>query len=667
MSKIINAYFKKCKSIINRIDPSITDDEILKIIYKKIKSPEFHDDVLLIENNYRKTMSKINKQKLINKCLSKDYIMTGYGTLFYQHDDPEFGLNLNAELIKYLLADRKINKKKYFQAIDDKDIIKQKKYQMAEKTDKLLNNSFFGATGEKSSQFYNPDMGPSITYSGVQIITSSVIGNENFLSKNIKYNNFDDILIYIDNILNEEYTIEDYIDDIDRFTPEIIYNVLVKDFSTFKYSDKEIEVLNNVLNNLSKNELAKIYYKNNLYEFCLNSKPRELIISLIKNNLTNILDLSDEIKNTAHKLWEMIKACVFYDYQIYNRYKRALTMKRKSVLTVDTDSNFLVLARWHNFIRDNFYNSIEVDYDDKSKTYTSINALVLILTEYIQCVLNKLTSNNGINEDNQPTINMKNEFYYSRIMLTRNKKQYCGKVMLQECHELDESKQLDMKGMSIKKANVNGRTREVFTNLIKNDILGSKNIKLSKIYNSYNDFGEEIKNSLLSGNIQFLTPGKANEIASYKEPLRIASVRGSITYNLLYPENPIIYPTKVNVLKLNCDIDAARNIPDEKFRNIILDKFFNEESEDKIAITTDLNVTKSKLSYYGFSIISFPKSIEKIPDWIIPLIDIDTIIDDNLRNGIIMLQSLGFKTMKLNNKEYISNIISFWNLYYIDD
>ena len=55
-----------------------------------------------------------------------------------------------------------------------------------------------------------------------------------------------------------------------------------------------------------------------------------------------------------------------------------------------------------------------------------------------------------------------------------------------------------------------------------------------------------------------------------------------------------------------------------------------------------------------------PKSEKKIPDWIIPYIDVETIIKDNLSNFLMILNSIGIKTINIKADEmFFSNIIEF--------
>jgi hypothetical protein len=50
--------------------------------------------------------------------------------------------------------------------------------------------------------------------------------------------------------------------------------------------------------------------------------------------------------------------------------------------------------------------------------------------------------------------------------------------------------------------------------------------------------------------------------------------------------------------------------------------------------------------------------MEKIPDWIIPYIDIDTIVEDNMKSFFPVLKALGFEIINTRaNNTMFSNII----------
>jgi hypothetical protein len=230
-------------------------------------------------------------------------------------------------------------------------------------------------------------------------------------------------------------------------------------------------------------------------------------------------------------------------------------------------------------------------------------------------------------------------------MLTRNKKQYAGSLIAREGNILHEP-ETDIKGLAIKKSSTNEYTREYFTELLEDEILNADEIDLSSILNKYKEFEDIVRTSLTEGEVTFSLPQKLNEESGYKFPFRMMQYRGSILWNHLYPEKYIDAPTKVNTLKLTADNE-------EDIERLKED---NYEIYEKL---TEFVFDDEDMAHYGFTTISMPKDVTKVPEWIIPFIDVETLVGDNIRNAIILLESLGFQTLTVLGRDYYSNIISF--------
>jgi hypothetical protein len=52
-----------------------------------------------------------------------------------------------------------------------------------------------------------------------------------------------------------------------------------------------------------------------------------------------------------------------------------------------------------------------------------------------------------------------------------------------------------------------------------------------------------------------------------------------------------------------------------------------------------------------------PKSVDKIPGYLLPMIDLQTMVTNNMTNGYIILESLGVYTEEVKTTKYKSNII----------
>lgn len=648
---IIEKYVEESLPIVARAKGIPLADSIkieeLKEKITSIARSRFKNRSIEINNNYTLENTKCDLSDVVDFYIKEKPIMTGFGVMFFNHYDKE---NLKAEMINYISAKRKEKKKTKFICRDNGDEEGFKKNEMGDKTFKLINNSYYGVCGEKNSIFFNKYIGPSITYTGYQIITTSILCFEMILANNVKYNNIDDLLIYLNRIIDidtSDTSIYEFIDDYKIPNELDAYNQLMT-LADFKSTAEQRQQIKRIIDNLTEEQRIHVFYKNNLYGLFDNTYCSERLEKLTKYEVIKTEELEDDVQVLTNEIWMAIEKLCIYDYAFYDRFERTLNMKREAVLVIDTDSNFLSLDKFNNYMIDTF----NLDRNDEIREFSNVGVAVVLMTKAIDMALNRLTENCNVPEEFRSKIKMKNEFYYRTLMTTRNKKQYAGLTRLQEGNIVPDHKAIDMKGLSIKKANVNKRCREFFTDIIENYILRVENIDLNVILSKFFEFEDEIRTSLLNGEITFLSPSKANEFSSYKAPHTIQAARGVMCYNTIYKDLPIALPTKVNTIKLNCksmnDLDVIKDdFPD--IYEIIINEIF--ESDDK-----DLSAFTMK---NGFNAISLPKSAKVIPEWIRPLIDIDNIIDDNIRPGMLIIESLGVHLMAADNKEFYSTVVDF--------
>ena len=293
----------------------------------------------------------------------------------------------------------------------------------------------------------------------------------------------------------------------------------------------------------------------------------------------------------------------------------ALEGKRNVVCTIDTDSNFINI---NGLARDAF-KLIGWENPTQVQNMTIVNTFIYITTEALAKTFWLLTGNFGIPEEVRPKINMKNEFVYSRLLLTRNKKSYGG-IILSELGRILKNPVTDIKGLSIRKTTLCRKLRNQLTNLLTDDILKPERINLRNILNKFNDIENEIESSIKSGSMEYSLPKNIELISTYANPASLEPVRGAIIWNALNPSNQIVPPEKVNLIKLittTPDHPALLKLKEtepEKYE-IIMKVCFNPDAELDI-------------SHFGFSAIAIPKSVERIPEYLMPLIDYDTMVRD---------------------------------------
>ncbi|WCS68275.1 hypothetical protein Goe21_01650 [Bacillus phage vB_BsuM-Goe21] len=611
--------------------PNISEEEIEEFLDKEINSTIQGKNVVFNDGEQKSVKNLLSITEWLEE---KKPIITGYGAFYRKHNE---GVNLLSDMVDYLLVSRKKVKKEMFEHVNDEDRTEYNNLDLMQKTFKLLANSFYGATVEKNSIFFNQNFGPSITYSGVIIITTAVNAFENFMSNNFHFENLNDVLLYINNIQEQKYV---YTHIINRNieSGELLQYLLRK---WRNRNDSDVKVLSDIIERMDQQTLNKIYYKNNLYEFLGNNEISNLLGKVINKEFLDPNDPPKDIKDSLEMLWTYIQEWVLYNHLSFYRYENAENEKRQTVLVVDTDSNFLMLDPFYKYLKENYPDN--VDETDEGKV-SVVNIASYLLAKVIENVYWKMTSELNIPSEKRPIINMKNEFFYKRLMLTRNKKSYAGKLIMQEGRMFEKPK-LDIKGLAIRKVSVNKNVRDYFTDMLDENILSSDKIDLSKVFGNFVHLQNEIANSLMNGEITYTLPSKANEIESYANPYAMQSIRGTIIWNELFPDNEIVLPTKVNLIKLTTESlnDLAGKIPMDVYKTIKETIYDNEN-----------------LSKYGFTILCLPKSIKKLPEWVTPFIDIETMVNDHIKSGMIMLESLGFKILETTKQtQFPTNILTF--------
>lgn len=568
-------------------------------------------------------------EQFINYFLNSDNILSGYNVLYKNQDE---ALNIGALVLENLLNSRKFYKNK-MEASEwgSNDYIYFKILQM---TYKILANSYYGILGEKNSIFYNPFIQNSITMTGQDIITTSIISMEAFLSNNCKFYDTDDALTFISNINRGYFSLIDILDYVPSKDEVLGY------LCSHVEEDCEVnrEIVSKVLDKMDPEMLARIYYTNNVKELVFKNE-------YFKNTLRKIVYENDEAAQKDFRD-KIIEVC-FYKALYEDRYRRALKNTRKSVIVVDTDSNFIN-------INDYVCRTSEIlgVADGDPKQIAIMNAYIDVVTKALEGTFYIFTTNMGLLEKAKPIINMKSEFIYRRILLTKNKKNYSG-MIIAELGKMLDSPQMDTKGLAaIKKTNVPKKLRKQFAEILRNDILEADKISISSILKKYDSLSGDIVDSLKNRNTEYLLPKNAELIETYAAPDQMEPIRGTLIWNALEPESTIVLPEKINLLKLkDLEIDSPEF---ENLKSTHPDKY---AAIMKVVFNEGVANPKLDISRFKFTCVAIPKSVEKIPEYLIPFIDLRSMVNNNLANGYVILESLGIYVSQVDKFQYKSNII----------
>lgn len=222
--------------------------------------------------------------------------------------------------------------------------------------DKIDCNGIYGTLGMYTSLVYNVNVATSITSQGRALISSATMLFEGFLANNVKFGSINEVLQFIDNVISERNIrkFKDYeVIDKDISLEDCFTKVIMNCGWNWIPNFDEMEIIWNVLSHLDREDLNRIYYKNNLYEFMSNSKPLSIVKNMLhklKAPLLNSVDIPEEIQNDMKLFTEMIIDFVYYKYMIIDRIDRCDNMIKSVVMISDTDSTIISIDAWYRFI-----------------------------------------------------------------------------------------------------------------------------------------------------------------------------------------------------------------------------------------------------------------------------------------------------------------------------
>jgi hypothetical protein len=287
-----------------------------------------------------------------------------------------------------------------------------------------------------------------------------------------------------------------------------------------------------------------------------------------------------------------------------------------------------------------------IERDPNELRFICINIMCYMITEMVTSVLQRYTKDANIPKEFRGGVNMKNEFLFTRIVLSGVKKRYASSVRLREGMEIYPEK-IDAKGYDFIKSTTREETKAYFMDILKREILHADHIDIPKILRLLESFEDIIVESLHKGEKNFLLPKSVKELAAYDDPMSEQGVRGIMVWNNVYPDQQIELPEKIDIIKVKLDtIEDAE--PLQHTHPEIYDVLVRKVYENK----------EPKIAKKGVSVIGLPRNVQKIPDWILPYIDYDTITSDNLDRFGSVLDALSVQTIKASSqKEYFSNVL----------
>ena len=635
--------------LVKQVHPEYTDAQIEKVldkmIDKRLKNPE-----CALNNNYLRMQAMSTVLDIYDFIDKTKPIMAGGGVLFKnQHK----AMNPPSLFLDDALKKRKAikSKLKLYQP-GSYDYMMTDLRQM---TQKVIANSYYGASGNDASPFFNINTALATTSTGQALISTMMCSFESFYADNILFYDVDDFVLYVYNSIHRKDKDADFMPVKDM--PDItIEDLSRKVYGLFedprKISDKRSRgVIASTLGSLDEMERKKLYYSSNLFEFIqipsINRFIKEEIL-YVPTSFRDANSVPKEIEESLDVLWDYLHYWVVYNHPTYNRINRLKFQTRKCVLGIDTDSNFVGIAKFVRMMMRSVDLTKAHCADVNQMIYIVVNTIAYTLTRYTRVVLAKYAKLANIPDDYAHWLNMKNEFLYLRILFTENKKNYTGLVRLREGVELIPEKH-DTKGLAYTKSSAAPQTKEFFDSLVKNDILYAESISGSTIIKKVKQYQRGIDESLHHGEKLFLTPLSVKNPEAYKNPFGNQGIRGVYVWNLVYPGMAIELPSNVTAVPVKM----------EKLSQIEGLKTTNPDIYDAL-VEGVYNNPQCGFMSKGISVICIPEQVDKVPDWILPYINTNKIIENNINKFHPVMKSLGIDIQNTRaNSPHFTNIITF--------
>lgn len=669
-SQVALKYKEATKRILCYSFPYLMSNEIDEAIDYSI-AKRMKDSDCSIYNNYTDETMNLTLLQLTDYILIRQPIITGYGVLFQKHADCP---NPLVEMIMGFIIDRKKTKKLMFSA--PKGSEEFEKYNLLQQLLKIDANGAYGASGQHTCLFFNMHVAPSVTAQGRSLISAASLQFEMFLNNNCKFSSLNEVVTFIGNVISEPRKYNDYA-ILDQDVS--IENCFIKIMTTcgFNYipSKDDCLVVWNMLMNMSQENINRLYYKNNLYEFIENSYMSNMLTDILRGLELPFLDPNEApecIKAQLDEFTSILMEYVYYSHQIIDRLDKYDNMYRSIAIITDTDSSIISLDGWYRYVLNK---TVDIDmpikhqeiddiaymdllngevpeepvveeveqysfYDDdmintkrqinKTKTiqqdnlrYSIINIMAYVLDKVVNDYMVQYVKASNAYEpefrDTPCVMKLKNEFLFRRVLLTYGMKNYASIQEIQEGNMVPPEVGLDVKGLPMTKSTLNKETRRRLKEILYEDILNAETVDQITVLRSLGKLEKDIYDSLASGSKDYYIPKRIKSIHSYDDPSRINGIMAAIVYNKLRSQDmePIDLEqiNSIDVVKVNIN---KKNIEEQKEKN-------PELYQKLIALFNDPLFSKKK----EITSIAIPIN-QSVPDWLIQFIDYSTIIDNNI-------------------------------------
>ena len=632
-----------------------------------------------IVNNYLMREFDGNLLDIYEFIVKKKPIIGGNGVLFSQH-----GKIVNPQLtwIANLMAERKslkgMMKKCEFGSKE------YRMYDLLQLNTKIKINSLYGVLGYARFMFYNIFLAQCVTSTGQNIISTAACGFESFIAGDVGFVSMGEVrrFIYWCNEESEDILIQTVLGDTEIPLASVReVSGHIKSQCHFRLTNMDETIIDEMLQNSTIGAIRLMRYKNSLMDFL----KIPFIANLVKTFVVQCDGLmapemdritSEEAKEAINTFWKYCEVFVMVKHPYYDRVRRNKYEFKRAVIYEDTDSNFLALARWVNTIEKDILKTSLTE----TMTFSAVNTFTIVLGRVIASAFQTFTDSLNISRDYSDRLNMKNEFFYPRILFVNKKKRYIGLQKLREGKLLaGDIKNMDVKGFEFRKSITKETLREYYTQISYDLIMKPKQIDSKEVLRAIMKLEASIRNSLATGETLYYKQANVKRVPDYTYPYRIPGIKAVALWNALCPDYQIELPTDVDIVPIKLETGRKRTkkiipgldcikIDDDTKGNeqwIVNDTKFIMELARKYPdmymrlASSIFNNSSPTIRGMKLNFIAKPKNPNiPIPPWFYEIIDYNQIINDSLKLYYPIMETLGIRIIKTGPKtEHYTNMV----------
>ena len=672
----VNEYIKQASTYISKRQ-KLPIEEAVKIVKEKIKDTRLQNPI--VRFNHQQANGDIQEETVKLTDYIKDIIDNGevLAPSFTSYKPVTEAESVQAEFLKFNVARRKENKNLAFKYKQDGIKEKEEYHNTLQKVMKIYNNSLSGAYASKSTLLYNPSAHATLTSTtrclssiGNAISESIITGNKHFRNPEIVYNYITAIIANAKKDLIET-TIDQY--KLQYPTVDNVMDMVIENIKFYWRSEQIENDIREYLNCLEPWELAAVLYTNDMHnvrilnnEFCKKMidsmiEPKvdltdnsdyltksaegvEILSKIINAELirgknvdykelkgTEILNaLASTAKNISEVLmkYKLFFRCFFTSDILPISIAYVKDMLRKCIVLSDTDSTCGSYQEWVEW----YFG--QIDYSHKAVCVAS--AIMTIVTQAMDHNIKIFSRNMNIPIDKIELLKMKNEFYWNVFIPTNVSKHYFANTCIQEGNVYREP-DLELKGVHLIGSAVDQSIVKEVHEMIKdiNNKLSKERILsiypyIQKIANLERKIIDKIK----SGSVDVYSKSNIKDPSGYKQ-----SEEESVYWHHLLWES--VFASKYG--SPGKPPYMSVKIPLVLTSNKKLESFLTNIEDDELRMKLGFFLKKSdKTSLGTFRPPLLIAASKGIPEEFKAYIDINRVVQDNLKSAYLVLEALGF-------------------------